>query len=125
MKKLISVLLIGAICGCTTLYTSIVTITQLRKDILNEYGQLYRAGLISSEIDYKASLADAAFIEAAAAMEVVLVAYKNGTATDADVQQKFIVVKAALAEILALIEPLVVKSTANTYRKQLATATKL
>ena len=125
MKKLISVLLIGVICGCTTLYTSIVTITQLRKDILNEYGQLYRAGLISSEIDYKASLADAAFIEAAAAMEVVLVAYKNGTATDADVQQKFIVVKAALAEILALIEPLVVKSTANTYRKQLATATKL
>ena len=125
MKKLISVLLIGAICGCTTLYTSIVTLTQLRKDILNEYGQLYRAGLISSEIDYKASLADAAFIEAAAAMEVVLVAYKNGTATDADVQQKFIVVKAALAEILALIEPLVVKSTANTYRKQLVTATKL
>ena len=125
MKKLISVLLIGVICGCTTLYTSIVTITQLRKDILNEYGQLYRAGLISSEIDYKASLADAAFIEAAAAMEVVLVAYKNDTATDADVQQKFIVVKAALAEILVLIEPLVVKSTANTYRKQLATATKL
>jgi len=125
MKKLISVLLIGAICGCTTLYTSIVTVTELRKDILNEYGELYRAGLISPDIDYKASLADAAFIDAAAAMEVVLVAYKNGTATDADVQQKFAVVKAALAEILLLIEPLVVKSTADNYHKQLATATKL
>lgn len=125
MKKLLTFVLVGLVAGCTTLYTTVVTLTQLRKDILNEYGELYRAGLISSETDYKVFKADELFREAAAAMEVTLVAYKAGTATDADVQKKLAAVKAALGQILVLIEPLVVKSTAAKFNQQLATATKL
>jgi len=125
MKKLISALLIVAICGCTTLYSSIVTLTQLRHNIMNQYGELYRANMIRPEVDYKITKADEQFRAAAAAMEVVLVHYKAGTATDADVQKKLTEVKLAIASILTLIEPYIVVQQTAKFQNQLATATKL
>lgn len=125
MKKLIAIILIGLVSGCTTLYSSIVTLTQLRKDVMNEYGELYRANLIRPEIDYKITKADEKFREAAAAMEIVLVHYKAGTATDADVTVKLNEVKTAIASILILIEPYIVVQKTSTFKQQLATATKL
>lgn len=125
MKKLIAMMLIGCLAGCTTFYSSVVTLTQLRKDILNEYGELYRAGLISNETDYKAAQADEAFRQSARALEITLIAYKEGTADKVEVAQQLTAVKTALGQILILIEPLVVKSEMTRYNQQLATATKL
>lgn len=124
MKKLIALSLI-LLTGCTTLYTSIVTLTQLRKDIMNEYGVLYRAGQISPETDLKITKADEKFREAAAAMETVLIHYKAGTATDADVTAKLTAVKAAIATVITLIEPYVIVQTTVKFQTQLATAKQL
>lgn len=125
MKKLLTFALITVVSGCTILYSSIVTLTQLRHDIMNQYGELYRAGRIRPEVDYKITKADEKFREAAAAMEIVLVHYKAGTATDADVAKKLTEVKLAIASILTLIEPYIVVQQIAKFQNQLATATKL
>lgn len=92
---------------------------------MNQYGELYRAGRIRPEVDYKITKADEKFREAAAAMEIVLVHYKAGTATDADVAKKLTEVKLAIASILTLIEPYIVVQQIAKFQNQLATATKL
>lgn len=126
MKTLSSLLAIALlVAGCAGIYSTIITITQVRKDVMNEYGKLYRAGKISTELDTKIVKADENYRLAANQCERVLIAYKTGAANKADVAAQIANVKIMLAVILDVLEPYLVEQKSAQLNQQLATATQL
>lgn len=123
--KLLATLVSAAllVSGCAGLYSSVITITKVRKDTLNELGKAYRVGLISPEQDRKIATADREYLKAAASAQRVLEAYKAGSATQAEVDAQIAIVKVTLTELLNIAEPFVVKTPV--LKSQLATATQL
>lgn len=124
MKRLLTMLATALlVAGCAGLYTTVVTITQIRKDTMNEIGRAYREGKISPETDAKIAKADSEYLKAAAMAEKILVAYKEGTATKGAVAAQILGVKAALTSLIDIAEPFLVKP--SNQRNQLAAATQL
>ena len=124
MKKYIALSLAVLLVGCQTFYSSVVTVTEIRKSVLNELGTLYRAGQISDETDKRIELADSQFKTAARSMELALLAYKAGTSTN-DPAAKLQEVKRPVAELIAIMTPFVGKVVADKHNNKLEKATKL
>jgi len=99
MKKILALTAAMLLVGCTTLYNSVVTITEVRKSTLTELGTFYRLGLISPETDAKIEKADQQFLKAASVLELSLTAYKSGQ----DVTNKAELIKAVKAPVFELI----------------------
>lgn len=125
MKKLLIMISITALlAGCTTLYSSIVTITEIRKSAMNELGALQRQGKISAETDAKIAQADATYRAAAERAEKALIAYKDGAQTD-ETTAAIKAVKEAVSGILDILAPFISQSEAVTYQTKLSKAQKL
>lgn len=124
MKKYLAVGLAIMLVGCQTFYSSVVTVTEIRKSVINELGVLSRAGQISEETDKKILDADDRFKEAARGMELALIAYKAGTSTN-DPITKLQEVKAPVRDMINILAPMVLKTVANKHYNNLEKATKL
>jgi hypothetical protein len=124
MKKYLALSLGILLVGCQTFYSTIITVTDVRKSVMNELGTMYRAGQISDETDKRIGAADAQFIVAARSLELSLVAYKNGTSTN-DPSAKLDSVKAPVRELISILTPLAGKLVTDKYNNNLNKATKL
>jgi len=65
-------------CGCSTLYTGIVTLTEVRQSAMKELALAYKQGLIDEETDAKIEAADAAYHKSRIAAIVALKAWQVG-----------------------------------------------
>lgn len=124
MKKYIALSLAVLLVGCQTFYSSVITVTEVRKSVLNELGVLYRAGQISDETDRRIEAADQQFKVAARSMELALLAYKAGTSTN-DPAAKLLEVKRPVAELISIMAPYVGKIVTDKHNNNLAKATQL
>jgi len=124
MKKYLAIVATVVLVGCASLYSSIVTVTEVRKSVMNQYGVLYRAGHISVETRDKVRAADAQYIVAADVMRLSLIAYKAGTSTN-DPAAMLEQVKAPVYSIIQIITPLVGEVVARQYNKDLTKANQL
>ena len=124
MKKLLTIVAVIVLTGCQTFYSGIVTVTEVRKSVMNEYGKLYRAGQVSEDTVAKVRSADAQYLAAADSLRLALLMYKAGTTTN-DPALKLEEVKAPVQAIITVITPLIGKVIANQYGNSLTKATQL
>lgn len=78
MKKLLTITIAVSLMlvGCTTVFNSIITITEVRNNTMNELGKMYRAGKVSPDTDKKIADADKAYLAAAETAQRSLEVYK-------------------------------------------------
>lgn len=124
MKTTLSLIMLMVLCGCQTFYSSTVTVTQIRKSVLNELGLLYRAGKISAETDAKITKLDAEFLQAAHALELSLLMVKSG-GSDTDPVDKLLDVKVVINQLIEILVPFVNSAVADGYKDNLEKATQL
>lgn len=124
MKKYIALSVAVLLVGCNTLYNSIITVTEVRKSVLNELGVMSRQGLISDKTDKQIEEADNQFKTAARSMELALLAYKAGTSTN-DPMLKLEEVKAPVRSLIDILTPLAGQAVGLKYNNNLNKATKL
>lgn len=124
MKKLMALSLTVLLAvGCQTLYTTVVTITQVRESVMTELGRLYREGKIPPAMDKKIADADAKVRTAAAVCEqAIMTAKLNGTAEPVE-QLKAL--KMAINEIIVILADFSQPQTINRLQVQLQTAERL
>jgi len=104
------------IVGCVSFYQSVVTVTQVRKSVMNELGVLYRAGQISDDTDKQIEAADARFINACRALELGI-AFGAATNSLRDV-------KIPVAELISILGDFSIRA-ANKHGDDLNKATQL
>ena len=109
MKTLATLALVLVLAGCQTFYSGVVTVTQVRDDVMKELAQAYKNGYISPETDQKIAKADTDFRNAAKALRVSLEAYKAGTGTEPDMTA----VKSAVSELISISAPYVLSTLKN------------
>jgi len=124
MKKYLTLVAAILLVGCQTFYSSVVTVTEIRKSVMNQYGTLYRAGHISVETRDKVRIADARYLQAADTMRLALIAYKAGTSTN-DPATTLEQVKEPVYAIINIITPLIGEVVARQYNKDLTKANQL
>lgn len=64
--------------SCTGLYRGVITVTEVRDDVMKELAQLNKRGLIDQQTDELIFQADWAYLQAAKVAERALVSYQNG-----------------------------------------------
>jgi hypothetical protein len=124
MKKLFAYLLILGVAGCATVYQSVVTITDVRKSVMNDLGAMHRQKLLTPEQDAQIAKFDADYLMAAKSLQTVLEAYKAGTATDIEVAERLQNVKQLVHNLINIVAMHYVNQ-ADTHRENLTKATKL
>lgn len=124
MKKYIALVAAMLLVGCQTFYSSVVSVTEIRKSVLNELGVLYRAGQITPATDAKITVLDSQFKAAARVMELSLKAYKAGVTTE-DPVQYLPQVKEPVYALIDILTPFVGKIVAEQYTGKLGNATQL
>jgi len=91
--------------SCTTLFRTVITVTEVRDAAMKELGKLSAAGFLTVEQDAKIQAADEAYLLAAHDAEVALVAYKNGGDRAAFVAA-LTTVKEVVGQMLAVLNQL-------------------
>jgi len=124
MKKYIALVAAMLLVGCQTFYSSIVSVTEIRRAVIDELGVLYRAGQITPTTDAKIAVLDSQFKAAARAMELSLKAYKAGTTTDTP-EELLPRVKEPVYGLIEILAPFAGKVLAEQYTGKLNNATKL
>ena len=124
MKNTLALIGLIILCGCQTFYSSTITVTQIRKSVLNELGVMYRAGRISEATDAKITKLDADFKQTAKALELSLLAVKAGTATT-EPTEKLLATKAVVGQLIDILVPLAGSLVTDGYKSNLEKATKL
>lgn len=110
--------------ACTTLFTSVVTITSVVDDAMKEWAALSVAGKTTPTIDAKVKAAHDSYRQVCATVEAGLATYKqNGD------QGPYIAAltsaKIVAGQLIDLIVPLVTANQANTLRNNLVKANKI
>lgn len=125
MKKLIPIvaLLLLAV-GCQSLYTSVVTITQVRDSAMKAWANASATGKSTAKIDAAVVAADAQYRAAANVALKALQAYKAG-GDQAAYLNSLNAVRAAVGSLLDLIAPILTASQTQTLTTQLSKASQL
>lgn len=124
MKKYIALVAAMLLVGCQTFYSSVVSVTEIRKSVIDELGVLYRAGQITPNTDRKIAELDSQFKAAARVMELSLKAYKAGVTTE-DPAKFLLQVKEPVYALIDVLAPFVGKIVASQYQGKLSNATQL
>lgn len=120
MKTKLTLLVCLVLCGCTTVFNSIVTITEIRNNTLNELGRQYRAGAFGKDVYDKIDKADAKYREAALVAQRALEVYKSTGQGDPK-----LILASVKDTVTSLVDILATYVNASAQYKQLSKATKL
>lgn len=122
MRKNIALLpVLLMLVACSTLYTGIVTITQVVDAGMKDWAQMSVAGKTSTAIDAKVVATHDKYRQACAVTQIALVAYKN-SGDSTEYVKALASLRATVDELFALIYPLVSTSEASTLKANLAKA---
>lgn len=120
MKTTLTLAVCLLLVGCTTVFNSIVTITEVRNNTMNELGKQYRLGKISADADKKIADADKAYLAAAETAQRALEVYKATGQGDPK-----LVLQSVKTTVTSLIDILASYANAGVQYKQLEKASKL
>jgi len=120
MKTTLTLAVCLLLVGCTTVFNSIVTITEVRNNTMNELGNQYRLGKISADVDKKIADADKAYLAAAEAAQRSLEVYKATGQGDPK-----LILASVKTTVTSLIDILASYANASVQYKQLEKASKL
>lgn len=125
MKKLIPLLiLLFIVAGCQSLYTNVVTITQIRDTAMKAWAASSAAGKSTPKIDAAVVAADAQYRAAASVALKALQAYKAG-GDQAAYLNSLNAVRAAVGALLDLIGPIISTTQKQTLTTDLSKASQL
>lgn len=121
---ILSILALLFLVGCTTLFTSVVTITTVVDTTMKAWADLSVHGKTSPAIDAKVKAAHDKYRASCSIAQNALFAYKaSGDPTQYNAA--VLAVKTAAQELLNLITPLLTQMKAEDLQKQLYNATKI
>jgi hypothetical protein len=119
-----AVFLLVLLMGCSTLYTTTVTITQVVDSGMKSWAQMSAAGKSTAAIDAAVIKAHDQYRGACAVAQTALINYK-ASGNNADYVSAIIAVRASVDGLFNLITPLLTPAKASTLKSQLAKATVL
>lgn len=113
-----------AVVGCSSIWSHIVTVTEVRDSAMKELAQLSKQGQISEATDAKIAKADEVYRAAAETAAKSLRTYKEG-GSEADYVKALAAAKAAVTGILDILTPFLTQAEAVKLNTQLAKASRL
>ena len=123
MKTFLTIPLLLFLVACASLYTGVVTVTQVVDQTMKDWAALSVAGKTTPVIDVKVKATHDRYRQTAATLEQALVIYKQ-TGDQGQYVAALQAVKAVAGELIDLIVPLVTAKEATTLKTNLAKATK-
>jgi hypothetical protein len=122
MKKVMTTMVtVALLCGCSSLYKGIVSVTEIRDKAMTELAALNKQGKISAATDAKIAQADAYYRTSAEAAAKALIAYK----TNGDKGQYVMAlqaVKSAVVVLLDILNPMIPQTQASAMQVDLMKA---
>jgi hypothetical protein len=103
--KLLPLILLTAallVSGCATIWTGVVTLTEVRDSAMKELASLHVQGRLPAGADAQIAAADAKYRAAVSVAEQALVAYKNG-GSEESYKNALLAVKAAITPLIDLV----------------------
>ena len=123
-RNIIPILMLVCAIGCATVYSSIVTVTQVVDTTMKAWADLSKGGHTSAAIDAKVVLAHDKYREACAVAQASLIEYKR-TGDSTTYVQALAVAKVAAQGILDIVAPLLNPVDAVQIQSNLEKATKI
>lgn len=123
-KTIAAALAVAFLVGCSTLYTTTVTITQVVDAGMKDWAQMSAAGKSTAAIDAAVIKAHDQYRGACAVAQTALINYK-ASGNNADYVSAIIAVRASVDGLFNLITPLLTPAKASTLKSQLAKASVL
>lgn len=120
MKTILPLICIALLAGCGTLNQTIVTITEVRKEVMNDLGQALRDGQIDAATWQKVFEYDNQYRMAARTARIALERYRDFG--EGDPAASFLAVKDAVFQLIAILGNY---QDVTVQRNQLTNATKL
>lgn len=120
MKKLLSILCIALLSGCGTLNQTIITVTEVRKEVMNDLGQALRDGRLTAATWMKIVEYDNQYRAAARTARIALERYRDFG--EGDPAASFLAVKDAVFQLITILGNY---QDVTVERNQLTNATKL
>lgn len=124
MKRILPLLAVLLMVGCTSLYTGIVTFTSVVDAAMKDWASLSAKGQTSPKVDAAVTAAHDKYRAAAGVAQTALIAYKAG-GNQQDWLNALAAVKASAGDLINMIVPLVTPSRAATLTTQLSKASTL
>jgi len=124
LNRLALVLLLALVSACSTVYTGIVTLTQVVDAAAQDYASLVVQGQTTPEMDAKATAAHDQYRAACAVARDALKAYKAG-GDQANYVKALEAARAAAAGFIDLIAPMLTGAESASLKSQLAKAVAL
>jgi len=122
LRLLLTLAVVALLCGCGTLFTTVVTVTEVETAAMNEWARAHNDHRTTEDLDRKVMRAHDAFNQAKTDAGLLLEAYKaSGDKTQ--LEQALAVVRAAIGPVLDLIETFN-PTRAATLKSSAASATK-
>ena len=123
-QTIAAALAVAFLVGCSTLYTTTVTITQVVDSGMKSWAKMSKAGKSTPAIDAAVMKAHGQYRGACAVAQTALINYK-ATGDNASYVSAIIAVRASVDGLFDLITPLLPPAKATTLKSQLAKATVL
>lgn len=124
MKTILTIILACILVGCTSLWSHVVTITEVRDSAMRELAQLSAQGKISEATDAKIAKADEVYRKAAENAAKALRAYQAG-GSESEYVAALQAAKVAVTGLLDILTPFLTQTEAVKINTQLAKASKL
>lgn len=118
-------LIVVMLSGCSTLYTQIVTVTQIRDSAMKELAALHAQGKITRATDEKIAQADAVYRQAAEAATAALKAYRDNPSAGTNYTAALQATKVAVSGILNILGQFIPSSESAAYNTKLVKANQL
>lgn len=126
MKKILcSVIALAFLVGCASLYTQIVTVTQIRDSAMKELAALHAQGKITRATDEKIAQADAVYRQSAEVAAAALKAYRDNPSAGTNYTAALQATKVAVSGILNILGQFIPASESAAYNTKLVKANQL
>lgn len=118
-------LTIALLAGCSTLFTQIVTVTQIRDSAMKELAALHAQGKITRSTDEKIAQADAVYRKSAEVAASALKAYRDNPSAGTNYTAALQATKVAVSGILNILGQFIPASESAAYNTKLVKANQL
>lgn len=120
-RSLFPVLLLACVCSCQTLFTGIVTVTDVVDSAMKQWSGLSKSGQTTPELDARVIAAHNSYRQAAGVAQTMLVEYKT-TGDKSKLDQALLTAKAGADPLINLIISLLNPTKAAELSTKLAKA---
>jgi hypothetical protein len=121
MKRLLALLISAALLGCSTVYTPVVTLTQVADAAMKDWASASARGQTTADLDKRVIAVHDNYRLAAGIASDFLKQYK-ATGNQADYLKALEVARTAVDNLVSILAPILTPAKAVSLKTQLATA---